>query len=265
MSKRNVTLLSVVALVVIGFALHAQEIDEKDGLPKAPNPQRLVSDFANVFTAAQEQQLENKLVAYNDSTSTQILVITTNDLLGWDIAQYSYKIGDKWGVGQREEDNGVVITLKPGEHGEIFIAPGKGAEGRLTDPLVNRITDDVMVPYFARGDNYGGIVAGVNAVQQALAGEYQGQPRQRSQGGRNIMFWIVLAILVIWILTRRRGGGRGMIGRRGYRGFGPVFFPPIGGGFGGGGFGGGGFGGGGGGFGGFGGGSFGGGGAGGRW
>ncbi|HZG01669.1 MAG TPA: TPM domain-containing protein [Chitinophagales bacterium] len=264
MSKRLVTLLSVIALVVIGFALHAQQLD-KDGLPLRPNPPRLVNDFGNVFSASQEQQLENRLVAYDDSTSTQIVVLTMPDIGNWEIAQFSYGVGDKWGVGRAAKDNGLMIVLAMKTH-DVFIATGRGAEGAVPDAIANRIVEDIMIPRFRQDDFYGGVDAGVTALQQALRGEFKGEARKATDGKRpNVMFWVILAILIIWILTRRRGGGRGMIGRRGYRGFGPVFFPPIGGGFGGGGFGGGGFGGGGGGFGGFGGGSFGGGGAGGRW
>lgn len=261
MNKRAAHFITIIALVVISFALRAQD------LPQRPNPPRLVNDLADIFSATEEQQLENRLVAYDDSTSTQIVVLTVPDIGNWEIAQFSYSVGDAWGVGRKQKDNGIVMVLAMKSH-DVFIATGKGVEGAVPDAIANRIVEDIMIPKFRQDVFYGGVDAGVTALQQALRGEFKGEPRKVTDGkGRSTLFWIVLIILILWILFRRRGGGgRGMINRKGYRGFGPIFFPPVGGGsWGGGSFGGGGFGGGGGGFGGFGGGSFGGGGAGGRW
>lgn len=226
-------------------------------LPARPSPPRLVNDFANVFSDEQEQELENKLIAYDDSTSTQIVVITTNDLAGWEIEQYGYKIGDAWGVGDKDKDNGIIITLYV-EGRKVNIATGKGTEGAVTDVISKRIIDEVMIPEFKAGSYYNGISYGIDKIYDALRGEYKGEPRKKEKGS-SIVFWIIVIIIILIIINGRRRGGGGSIGGRGFNST-PGYF---------GGFGGGGWSGGGGsssgGFGGFGGGSFGGGGSSGSW
>lgn len=233
-------------------------------LPKRPDPPRLVNDLAGIFTPAQREELENMLVAYNDSTSTQIVVITIQDLGRFEIAEFSYKIGDSWGVGQKGKDNGIVITLAMKSR-DVFIATGRGIEGALPDAICNRITDNEMIPRFREGDYYGGVKAGVEKIMLALAGEYKADdvPVQQPNGARVILIVIIIVIVLIILFARgNKGGGTGgggYIGRGGYRPMSTGWGRIGSGGFGGGSFGGGG------GFGGFGGGSFGGGGAGGRW
>jgi len=254
-------------LVVVSFALHAQDI------PERPNPPRLVNDLADILTPQQEQALEQKLVAYDDSTSTQIVIVTVKTLGNWEVEEFSHTIGDKWGVGQKGKDNGIVITLGMENH-DVFISTGRGTEGALPDITAKHIVDEQMIPLFRDDDFYGGLDAGVTSIEQAMAGEYKGEPKQNvsGRGGNRVLFWIILIIILLMIFRGGGRGRRGVIGRRGFNPFWPIFWGSMlggggrssGGGFGGG-FGGGGFGGGGGGFGGFGGGSFGGGGAGGRW
>src|SRR5210317_507756 len=101
-------------------------------LPKRPVPPRLVVDFAGILPSAERSTLENKLVRFNDTTSNQILVLVTNDLWGYDISELAERIGDEWGVGQQEFDNGVVVVLKPktsSSRGDVAIATGYGLDG----------------------------------------------------------------------------------------------------------------------------------------
>ncbi len=166
------------------------------------------------------------------------------------------------GVGQKGKDNGVVIMLGMEMH-DVFISTGRGSEGALTDVTANRIIDDQMIPRFRSNDFYGGLVAGVRSIKQAMAGEYKAEPKKQTGRSNNRVVVLLIVILILFMLFRNRGGGgRGSISRRGFNPLWPIFWGSMMGG-GGRGFGGGGFGGGG--FGGFGGGGFGGGGAGGRW
>ena len=80
-------------------------------IPKKPNPPRLVNDFANILTPEQENALENKLVAYNDNTSSQIAVVTINSLEGYDIAEYGIALGREWQIGGKEFSNGIVLLV----------------------------------------------------------------------------------------------------------------------------------------------------------
>lgn len=233
-------------------------------LPPRPSPPRLVNDLADLLSPEEEAALERKLVAYDDSTSTQFLIITLPDLGGWDIAEFSFAIGDAWGVGQEKIDNGLVITVSRDDR-KVFMATGRGLEGPLPDVLCKRIVDQIMVPAFREGGFHAGIDRAVDAAILTIGGEFVQELQDDGGGGPLPIGPIIILILVIAIIiaisAKNSGGGHGQIGRGGWGG-GPVIW---GGGHwgssGGGGFGGGG----GGGFGGFGGGSFGGGGAGGGW
>lgn len=172
-------LLALFALLAWGMAPWAQ-------IPDAPWPPRLVNDLAGVLRGDESAALERRLVAMDDSTSTQITVVTVADLGGYDMAQFAQELGEKWGVGRKGRDNGVIIVVKPkgpDGNGRAFIATGYGLEGALPDVLCSRIVREVMVPYFQRNDYGGGISAGVDAVISATRGEFEadgegGQPAE---------------------------------------------------------------------------------------
>ena len=237
-------------------------------LPPRPNPPRLVNDLAGLLQGGEADQLEQKLVAYNDSTSSQIAVVTVPSLDGNDIADYAQKLYEAWGIGRKGKNNGILILVAQQEH-QARIQTGYGLEGAVPDALAKRIISNTLVPAFRQNQYYAGLDRATDQLIALAKGEYQADPADaRPQGrrdgsGSGMPFWVIIIVLVvIFTMLRNRGGGGG----RGNRGFGGGFIPPIifgGGGFGGGG---GGFGGGGGGgFGGFGGGSSGGGGASGSW
>jgi uncharacterized protein len=232
-----------------------------------------VNDFADLLSADEERQLEQKLVAYDDSTSNQILILTVKTMRGYEADQYATEVGHFWGVGgQGKYDNGVVILVSDGtEEGgkrRFFIATGYGLEGALPSITTNAIAEEFLVPNLKNNNYFEAFNQTTDAIFRAAAGEYKAPENYRkskSKGGGGIVGFVVLAIIIFIISRNNRGGGGGFMSRRGYRGgiFPPVIFPGGGGwGSSGGGFGGGG---GGGGFGGFGGGGFGGGGSGGSW
>ncbi len=229
----------------------------------------LVLDYTrNTLSATQRSQLNEKLIAYDDSTSTQIAVVIMSTTGIYPIEDVALQILRQWGVGgQAKKDNGVVILVAKDDR-KVRIETGYGMEGAIPDMIAASIIDDQMVPYFRQGDYYGGLEAGTDAIIRAAAGEYTAPEGYGEDGKKDGDGWIivVIVIIVIIILGRISGGkgGGGYVSRRGYRGFSGPIFPGGGGWFGGGG-GGGWSGGGGGGFGGFGGGSGGGGGASGSW
>lgn len=237
-------------------------------IPPKPVPARLVVDQTNTLTPDQQQTLERKLVAYDDTTSNQIAVVIVPSTGDYDISDYAFTLGRQWGVGNQEFNNGIVFLIAKNDR-KVFIATGYGLEGAIPDITAKRIIEDEVIPNFRGDDYYRGIDHGVDALIKAAQGEYSAPAgyanRNKGKGG-NLLGIIIILIIILFIVSRSRGGGGGgtFMSRRGHRNWsGPIFFPPIGGG--GGSRGGGGFGGGGGGFGGFGGGSFGGGGAGGSW
>lgn len=252
-------------LLVVFLLLQVPAWAQKN-IPDRPNPPKLVNDFSGILAPDQVASLEQRLVTFDDSTSTQIAVVIMPNTNGYDISEYAVDLGRKWGVGGKEWNNGVVllVTTEKGNR-KVFIATGYGAEGALPDITCKHIVDDIIIPRFKDQDYYGGINSGVTVMMKALQGEYKAPAgygkRGKSLSGGKIILIIILIIVFLAMSSGGKGGGTFM-SRRGHRGIGssPIWW--IGGLGGGGGSGGGG---GGGGFGGFGGGSFGGGGAGGSW
>ncbi len=231
-------------------------------------PQKLVQDYAHVFDAMQLDELERKLVAYDDSTSTQILVLTVESLDGYPLETFANDIGEKWGVGTKGKDNGVVIVLSEKDR-KITIRTGYSAQIYLPPSVNKSIIDNVIIPYFKQGDYAGGINAGVNSIFQAFAGKYK---QDKPKSNEPEMDWVALIfaigffIFIFIIISKGRGGNNGGNGGRRRSLLDDIIIMNTGSSvFGSGGSSWGGSSGGGGGFGGFGGGSFGGGGASGSW
>ena len=243
--------LHIFLLLMAGFTAVSQN------LPKRPEPPRLVNDFTNTLTDFQLNELEKKLVAFDDRTSTQIAVVIIHSLDGYDVADYSVKLGRAWGIGTKEFNNGVLLLISRTDR-ELHIATGYGVEGALPDVTCKHIIEEEIIPELRGQDYYRAIDRGTNAIIKAVQGEYQ-VPRKKKKLHKDAVILIIVIIMIILATVfGPKGGGAGgtYTSRRGYRRVGG----PI---IGGGGFGGGHSGGGG--FGGFGGGSFGGGGASGRW
>jgi uncharacterized protein len=267
-SKQFVLIIIVLVLGSIS-GMFAQDI------PDPMQPPRLVNDFAGILSSDEVNRLENKLVAFNDSTSTQIAVVIVKSLNGYDENDYAQRLGQKWGIGQQGKKNGVVVLVKPKypqEKGKISIQSGYGLEGVLPDITCKRIVENEMIPRFQVGDYYGGIDKATSTIISITKGEYtadQYNKRKKKSSPYGILIPFIIMAIVFFLIRGSRGGthsvgknipwwtalfllgsmGRGHSGTWGD-------FQSGSGGFGGGG---------GGGFGGFGGGGFGGGGAGGSW
>lgn len=238
-------------------------------IPEKPSFQTSVYDYANVMSASEKSALEEKLIKYSDSTTTQIVVITIESLKGKDIGILTPKWGQTWGIGGSEKnDNGVIILLAEKER-KIWISAGYGVEDRLTAGIGGEITRNIIIPEFKAGSYYNGLDKGTDAIFDVLKGKYKGERKNNKKDGSPIPFvFIIIFIIIIIIIAKNKGGGNS--GNRGGGGgfdlADIIILSSLGrGGFGGGSSGGG-FSGGGGGFGGgFGGGGFSGGGSGGSW
>jgi uncharacterized protein len=233
---RRLFIAITVLAALSALPLHALEVPPATGY---------VNDTADMLSTATEQQLERGLREFENSDSTQLVVLTVPSLEGEVLEEYSLKVAESWGVGQRGKDNGALLLVARDDR-KVRIEVGYGLEDRLTDLLSGRIIDHEITPRFRQGDFDGGVTAGMNAMAQAVRGAYKGtSPKKRRSSG----FLTLLLFLGPWLLLvaprrrshRRTGiwfGGGGFGGGGGFSG---------GGGFGGGGFsgGGGGFGGGG--------------------
>lgn len=263
----NFLLKMIKLLIAVTFLLLHQLGFAQYNIPKIPDFQTSLYDYANILNATEKKQIEEKLIRYSDSTTTQIVVITIDDLKGEDISVLATNWGHKWGIGQKKEDNGVIILIAKNDR-KISIRPGYGVEDRLTAGICGEIIRNVITPEFKAGSYYNGLDKGADAIFEVLKGKYKGsriadKPEGISIG--KIIFFIVIFLILIIILSKSKGGG-GSGGRMSGPDLGDIIIlSSLGrGGFGGGsssggGFGGGGFGGG------FGGGGFSGGGASGGW
>jgi uncharacterized protein len=253
----------VALLVAAFFAVLATKSQSAEVIP--PKPDRYFNDYAGVVSKSAAQRFNEELARFERETSDQVVVAVFPKMQSdSDVADYTQRVAQAWGVGQKERRNGVVLFVFVQDR-KMFIQVGYGLEGALPDITAFDITEYKIKPYLRNGDYEGGMAVGIDSIFKAIHGEYKGSGKtvaeeRRGGGASSIWFFIIflIALIVISKMVRRLGGW-------GYssRGGGPIFFPGGGGGGGGWSSGGGG----GGGFSGFGGGggSFGGGGAGSSW
>lgn len=261
------------AFFLIAFFLFLSTSLSGQDFPAVPNPPRLVNDFTQTLSSSEIAQLESKLVAYNDSTSTQIAIVIIKSVGQYDISDYAFQLGEKWGIGG-SKDNGILILAAMGDR-DVFIATGYGLEGAVPDALAKRIVTNMIIPNFKQEQYYQGLEQATDMIIKLASGEYTAEEvaQDGNGGGALMLLFIFIFFFVILPLLRNRNDNNNHMGGKGG---GVDFLTTImlanllrggnGGKFGDfssgrGSFGGGG----GGGFGGFGGGSFGGGGAGGSW
>jgi uncharacterized protein len=240
------------------------------GIPPRPTPPRLVNDLAGLLQPGEAEALERKLVAYDDSTSSQIAVVTVPTLGDQEIADYAQQLYESWGIGRKGKNNGLLVLVAQKERA-ARIHTGYGLEGAVPDAIAKRIISNTLAPAFQQNQYYTGLDRATDQLIALAKGEYKIDPGEsrstqpRGKGRSGPSFWVIVIVLVIVLIFINRRGGGGGRRNRGFGGFvPPIIFGDFSGGrgtFGGGGWGGGG----GGGFGGFGGGSSGGGGASGNW
>ena len=243
-------LLSIILLLATSKIIFGQ-------FPKPLSPPRLYNNFSTlkILSDSEEAEIEAILVKFEAETSNEIAVIVVDDLNDLEPWEYATEIGEKWGVGKAEEDNGIILLIKPTEktsRREVFIAVGRGLESVVPDLTANEIVENELLPNFKNQAYFEGVKQAVKVLSELSKGEYSHNKYSKKNKKGKFASGIVsvLFILILVILLIKRGGGGTTIGAAGFIG-------GFGRGFGGGSSGGG--------FGGFGGGSFGGGGSGGSW
>lgn len=184
-------------------------------IPEKPEFVPSVIDSTQTLDGLQFQKLTEKLIAYSDSTSTEIMVVIIPTTKGENIGLLAPRWGHKWGIGQEKEDNGVFILLAKDDR-QIWISPGYGVEHKLTAGTVGQITRQVIIPHFKQGKYYEGLDQGIDAIVLILAGEYQALPKSESDSFPVgvIIFLIFVFIIFLIAISRNRKGGGGSGGRR---------------------------------------------------
>jgi len=180
-------------------------------IPKKPDFQTSVYDYAKLLSDSEKQQLEEKLVRYSDSTTTQIVIVTIDDLKGENIDVLSTNWAQTWGIGQAKEDNGVMILVAKNDR-KLSIRPGYGLEDKLIAAICGEIIRDVIVPEFKAGSYYNGLDKGIDAIIQVVKGKYKGTRKQTNKEGIPIAVFIIIFIIIIVLISRNKGNGGSGIG-----------------------------------------------------
>lgn len=184
---------------------------------EVPKLQGYVNDYAGMISPLAKSKIEEKLRAFEQSDSTQIVILTVPSLEGENIEEFGIKVGEAWKIGKKGKDNGILFIVSKQER-KIRIEVGYGLEGKLTDLTAGRIIDLVIKPRFKQEDFDGGFIAGVSSLIDATRGEFRAEPRPARRGQKGISpFLSILLFFGIFTLlmgsaSRALGGVIGAIG-----------------------------------------------------
>ncbi|MAN58408.1 MAG: methanol dehydrogenase [Flavobacteriaceae bacterium] len=180
--------------------------------PTKQSAQTSLYDYIDLLNANQQQALKEKLLRYADSTSTQIVVAIIGSTNGEDISFLGARWGQEWGIGQADEDNGILVILAKDDR-KIDINTGYGIEYRVTDLMAERIINRIMVPQFKNGNFYEGLDQGADALFAALNGEFKEErdfsKKENNGEGFFALAFIIFIIILIILRNRNNRGGKG--------------------------------------------------------
>lgn len=185
--------------------------------PSPPDPPRLVNDFTETLSSQEVEMLEQKLVAYNDSTSTQIAIVMIRSVGPYDISDYAFQLGEKWGIGGKANDNGVLILAAMDDR-KVFIATGYGMEGALPDALAKRIVTEMILPNFKMQAYYEGLNQATDMIIKLASGEYKAEDVvSNGNGAGSVLFLLLFIVLfvIIPLIKNRRDNNNHMGGKSG--------------------------------------------------
>jgi uncharacterized protein len=181
----------IVLFLLIRLGVNAQEFPER--------ATTLVSDFTNTLSAGEKKSLEQKLVAFNDSTSTQVAVVVMRSVGDYDIADYSVQLFNNWKIGQSSKNNGVLVLVAKDDR-KVHITTGYGLEGVLPDILCKRIVSNDIVPHFKSGDFYGGLDAATNSIMSIVKGEYSADDYLKHKKEKPVIFPFLMFVFIMLIV-----------------------------------------------------------------
>lgn len=184
---------------------------------EVPRLEGYVNDYAGMIQSSTKSRLEEALKAFEQSDSTQIVVLTIPSLEGDSIEEFGIRAAEKWKIGQQGKDNGVLLIVSKQER-KIRIEVGRGLEGKLTDLMAGRVIDQVIKPKFKQSDFDGGFITGVSALISATRGEFKAGPKSVSRKQKSFppfltfLLFFGIFILILGSLSRILGGIAGAIG-----------------------------------------------------
>ncbi len=214
--KKTVCFFAVIILALGMFVSPATA----ETIDLVPTDRFFVNDFAGVMSNETENAIYNAGVQLYQKTKAQVVVVTVDTVNGQDIHEYGVQLGRAWGIGDKENNTGVLLLLAVQDR-EVDISVGYGLEGAITDARSGIILDNYAVPYFQNNDFSTGLAATYNALVNEVYIEFGLEPDPdytpvdeltQDSGWLSIVVFILL--LSILFFGRRRL---------------PFFFFPIGG------------------------------------
>jgi uncharacterized protein len=201
-------ILFILLLCCLPFAVDSLDV---------PRLQGYVNDHAGMVSPSAKSKIEEELRTFEQSDSTQVVILTIPSLEGENIEEFSIKVAEAWKIGQQQKDNGVLFVVSKQER-KIRIEVGRGLEGKLTDLMAGRIIDQVIKPRFKQGDFDGGFITGVSALIDATRGEFKAEQRpvQRRQKGfppfLTLLLFLGVFTLILGSISRILGGITAAVG-----------------------------------------------------
>lgn len=199
MIKRVLGLLSLKSAVIF-FCIFMATTVSAVTFPDSPKPFRYVNDYTNTLSEKQLGVLEAKLAAYGKETSSQIAVVIVPTTGEYEISQYAFELGDKWGIGRKNLNNGVLLLIAK-EDRKLFIAVGQGLQGVLTDALASQIIRNQIRPYFRNEQYAQGIDNGLDYIIAATKGEFAAQVEEENDFGDVVPFIILTLFILIVVMA----------------------------------------------------------------
>jgi uncharacterized protein len=214
MGSKWIKYLFLLALSFNYLKLNAQIADD---IPERPKAQTLLTNLStsakDLLSSSETEALEKKLRAFSDSTSNQIAIVILDDTKGYDANDFGARLGEKWGIGKDDKDNGVVLLVinpnKVPEFGRrtLAIQVGYGLEDVIPDLATKQIRDNDIIPYFKNNNFYEGLDRGTNVLMDLAVGKYKFKKETKNRLGSNAIFIVILLLIIFIFIIRNSGGG----------------------------------------------------------
>jgi uncharacterized protein len=202
------SLIIAVLISALISSAHALEV---------PKLQGYVNDYAGMISPRAKAELENELMSFEQTDSTQIVILTVPSLEGDPIENFGIKVAEAWKIGRKGKDNGAIFIVAKQDR-KMRIEVGRGLEGKLTDLMSGRIIDLVVGPRFKRGDYDGGFIAGVSAIIDTTRGEFKAdgdhsrQASDKASRFMSLLIFVAFAMLILGSISRPLGAVAGAAG-----------------------------------------------------
>jgi uncharacterized protein len=213
LKKTKHFIILLFSLLISGVMLAQSDI------PDRPNPPRLVNDYTNTLSNQEINVLENKLVQFNNQSSNQLVVVIVQSLNGYSKAEFADRIGEKWDVGQKLEENGMVMLIKPkspGSRGEVHIAISNSLGGVIPDAIAKRIVEHEMIPSLKQNDYYTAIQKSTTVLMGLAKKEFNSDEyKKKTSGNPGFSGLLVPVFAILFFVLMSRGRGSNTYGSRG--------------------------------------------------